>query len=111
MSITATALRIDSRTMLIVRKTEENPLQLSLFTDYKTQWMHRLLENAHRFNGPFWFSELRALTTDTPASPNWYGLASKQLTKNGFVQTGKYQASIIASRKGGVDFQWVYKGK
>lgn len=104
-----TSVIIDTRNtsaLVLVKRDEIDPNQLDLFADAADDFYRRVVHTANRINGPFFFSELRALCPIGSPSAKWWGAATKKLKAAGYRMTGKMRKSPTGTRKGGWDFQW-----
>lgn len=72
----------------------------------KDAFMQSVLDTAKTFNGPFWFSSLRSKLPAEPLEPNWLGISTKLLKKNGYYITGDVRNNPLKSCRGHRDLKW-----
>ena len=112
--MSATSIRVlkpTNSTVVIVKKTESNPLQYDLFSaDPKEEWMRGYEEATHRFDGPFYADEVRAIFPDCPASSKWHGNVYNRMIKKGLRQLpDSRRASKVKDRNGAKIYAYTWE--
>ncbi len=73
------------------------------------RFLKRVREAAHKFRGPFWWSELRETVGIRPLHPNWWGVSTRVLEARGYMVIEGHKASTHGSRNGAQDRRWCHR--
>jgi hypothetical protein len=101
--------KLDNKTdvITILRRRQNNPDQLELFTEESDEaWFEYMVRIARDLSSPFWFSRLRYEADYGPRHPNMWGALTRRMRKEGFRMTGNIRTSFWDSRNGGLEREW-----